>query len=335
MAFRELLGSIEKTTRSRMKDEVVNAGLSYATYLGQIVKNNPSKTAAQVLKRSDVNSFRKKTLGDLRGSLELLLRAGQQSAAKASIADLKQRLSELGIAEPTSYYLSEDYLNAILVDLDKNFNRLETDLRDLVTGAINGVKTPTMKVKGEDLKLHNEVADIREAAARAAVDRAFRRLNIRAEAGTSAAIQRVPTDLQESTYGNLDGEFTKTWWAAGPNPCHFCIELDGQTVPIGKPFKAPPGMRIYRDLMGPGAHPNCQCKLIIRKTGKPTPEDKEPTPPEKASQEAPKPRRVVPKADKVSADAVRKMDESEYQNLVSRIVDLLVSIFSKLFGRNI
>lgn len=112
-------------------------------------------------------------------------------------------------------------------------------------------------------------ADLRQALKQAGLSRTTKAR--RAGLAAVSVANRAYTDMQLALYAQVgeDGVQTieKIWvtnkTAATP-PCAYCTALDGKVVSIEAEFPIPKGLKVYRDLQGPPAHPNCRCRLVPR-----------------------------------------------------------------------
>lgn len=91
----------------------------------------------------------------------------------------------------------------------------------------------------------------------------------RAGLAAVSSANRAYTEMQLAMYAAIenDYEIQKVWVTnqnAATPPCKFCMRLHNQAVAIDKPFPVPRGLGVYYDLQGPGAHPNCRCRLTVR-----------------------------------------------------------------------
>lgn len=98
------------------------------------------------------------------------------------------------------------------------------------------------------------------------------RSTLRAGLSAGVAAQRGYTDALVAAAEELASagfEVRKVWTANTVNhtPCPQCLELHGSEVGLKEDFPMLPGKRAYLNLVGPPAHPNCQCWLTMVVTG--------------------------------------------------------------------
>jgi hypothetical protein len=94
----------------------------------------------------------------------------------------------------------------------------------------------------------------------------------RAGLAAVSAANRSYTDMQIALYTQVAEKYSsraveKVWTTnkeVGSAPCQFCSSLDGAVVAVSKEFPSPAGLKVYVDLQGPPAHPNCKCRLVSR-----------------------------------------------------------------------
>lgn len=106
--------------------------------------------------------------------------------------------------------------------------------------------------------------NLREYKADGLTPEARRRAVLRMRHSAGVAVQRGYTDALISGYGEMAdmGLVLKKVWVARPTACPECARLHGTEVGLTDEF--PRGrLPVYIDLMGPPAHPHCQCQVVI------------------------------------------------------------------------
>lgn len=96
-------------------------------------------------------------------------------------------------------------------------------------------------------------------------EKAARRLMLRVQHSAGIASQRGYTDAMlraADSLAKIGVQVRKVWTATGPNPCPECVNLHGTEVGVHEQFKTI-NTRVYRDLLGPPAHPHCHCTLVL------------------------------------------------------------------------
>lgn len=101
----------------------------------------------------------------------------------------------------------------------------------------------------------NELADT--YAARLHRQRALTIARTEAVSASNAGVQESWQQAQQA--GLVDPETRQEWIAAveSSRTCPACLELDGQRVPLGQPFRS----SVYGPVYRPTAHPQCRCAL--------------------------------------------------------------------------
>jgi len=98
-------------------------------------------------------------------------------------------------------------------------------------------------------------------------EKAMRRLMLRVQHSAGVASQRGFTDAMIRAAASLEKagvSVRKVWTASFINndPCPECRRLHGTEVGVNEQFEVG-ATRVYRDLLGPPAHPHCHCTLVI------------------------------------------------------------------------
>jgi len=110
----------------------------------------------------------------------------------------------------------------------------------------------------EGLRTERQVEDMIDVYMRRLIRR--RALNIaRTETVASAAGGTQESWRQAREAGFIGPEALQEWIAAPESgrTCEWCMELNGQQVPLGSPFES----SYFGTLSGPPAHPSCRCAL--------------------------------------------------------------------------
>lgn len=101
-------------------------------------------------------------------------------------------------------------------------------------------------------------------------DKALRRLRQRLQHSAGVASQRGYTDAMLRAAASLERigvQVRKVWVANFVNnvPCSECRGLHGTEVGLDEQFES--NTRVYRNLLGPPAHPYCRCILVLLVVG--------------------------------------------------------------------
>lgn len=110
--------------------------------------------------------------------------------------------------------------------------------------------------------------NLRDYKVSAQDEKARRRAVFRISHSAGVAAQRGYTDQTIAAYTELEDfgyNLRKVWVAnfVDNTPCPSCVRLHGTSVGLHEFFMDESGPGVYRDLMGPPRHPNCQCKIVV------------------------------------------------------------------------
>lgn len=146
---------------------------------------------------------------------------------------------------------------------------------------------------------------------------AVRRLMLRVQHSAGIASQRGYTDAMIRSGASLEkiGVIVRKMWMANfvnNTPCPECASRHGLEVSLNDQFDSGT-LRVYRDLLGPPAHPHCRCILVLLVVGPDNitePVDMEESPEGDAPEE-------------MSSDDVRKMPKPLFLTLISALGKLI------------
>lgn len=147
-------------------------------------------------------------------------------------------------------------------------------------------------------------------------DKALRRLRNRVAHSAGVASQRGYTDAMVRAAADLEKvgvHVRKIWTANFINhvPCPECQRLHGTEAKISEQF-VKGATRVYRDLLGPPAHPHCHCVLVLLIVG-----------PDNANEEVDLEAPPTPPAREMSSDDVKKMPRNIWVALLLALARLV------------
>lgn len=307
-----LLATLEQRVRSLVTARLRTIVTEYGVYLLSAIKQHPQASATEILSQPAVHTALTTTLSAAHSSVESTIRAGYTAAARAGIHTATADTAALGhttadIGTPTAY------LDTILGDLRRAFDTARLDITDSVRAAHDGTTGQA-------------APPARVLVSTEAVNRAVRRLGVRAGAAASVAVHRGYTEAQNAVYADLAAahptlNLLKRWEVTSANPCPACAALHGTAIAIDQQFDAaatddpstaPPA--VHRDLHGPPRHPNCRCRLSLQ-----------PSPASTALRaEVAKP--TPGQATYLSAAAVRQMPTDQYELLTRFLAAALARV---------
>jgi hypothetical protein len=146
-------------------------------------------------------------------------------------------------------------------------------------------------------------------------EKAQRRLVLRVQHSAGIASQRGYTDAMlraADSLAKIGVQPRKVWAATGPNPCAECINLHGTEKALHEHFETT-RTRVYRDLLGPPAHPHCHCTLVLFLAGADNIT-------EKIDLEAP----VKPAAKEMSSNAVKGLNATVFTGLIAALTRIIM-----------
>lgn len=146
-------------------------------------------------------------------------------------------------------------------------------------------------------------------------EKAARRLLLRVQHSAGIASQRGYTDAMlraADALSKIGVQVRKVWAATGPNPCAECVGLHGTEKALHEQFQTP-RTRVYRDLLGPPAHPHCHCTLVLFFVGADNVT-------EKIDLDAP----VAPAAKEMSSTAVKGLSENVFVALIAALARIIM-----------
>jgi len=295
-----LLRTLEQRVRTLVDAALRAIPAQVGGHLTAQLNAQPDASGAQIVSAPEVHDALVTALDAARGKAEAAIRAGFKAAAQAGIGRAGAQARDLGfdagsITAPTAT------LDAILRDLQTAFDTARLDMLDTVRAGLDDAA-------GSD-------PAARVLIARGALERARRRLSVRASAAAAVAVHRGYTDGQSSVHDALKAahpylRLTKRWEVRSATPCPACAALHGTTVDLDAQFDATAGRtadysppRVWQDLHGPPRHPNCRCRLVL------DPSEASTALRHQAAQPTPG------RAAHLAAADIRRMPEAQYQAL--------------------
>lgn len=327
---------LSQVVRDRVVAHALAAAETFTPYLSQIVANNPFKDASAILSRADVNKALNGALASGREKVKNDLRAGWQAGQLLGVQEARAEFEHLGLDFPPEFAppSSSDYLASVLADVETAFADARSDVHSGVARVFGEVDRNPEGTPNQPLA----VARMRAAAIPDAVSRAVRRCAARNRAAAMVVVPRAANEARLGAYRALrdlrpDLSIHKEWQTTSAEPCPTCKALNGSIWTLDEEFDhgatadarlLPPG--VYRDLLAPPRHPNCQCRLVLVVA----------TAPEALAAELERPlvpaQPEEPETESMTADEVREMPESAYQALVG-FIGSVVSTVRRFLGR--
>ena len=231
--FKSKLGfSLEPLSKAEVDEERVLRGREAAREVGRgiVVPVNPYSVAW--MNERSLN----------------LVKEGITSQQKQVIQDILSENFEKGIRAEDTYKRIKDNIGLTARDFKATQNRralLETQgfKPQVVDKYVDKYRGTLLKKRAQRIARTETIS----AQARGRNDA----WKIAQESGALPAVERV-------------------WIAAPPSsspyrPCETCVDLDGKTAKVGKPYDSLEG-----PIMEPPAHPDCRCSEGLQKAGKPT-----------------------------------------------------------------
>ncbi len=255
------LAAIEERVLTQVGARLSDITNHFGAYLASVLRDGPVITGHELVSRDDIYNTLKTVLDGAQARIEAQIRAGYRASAASARAGTEKTLP--GFTSPPPPAEDPPYLAAIVAALVIAFAVALSDILASIQSAFDGVKgTAAAVVAARILATHT------------AVDRAVRRLGVRARSAVSVAVNRGYTDAQAVV---IDAYMTahpsvpmrKQWVATAADPCPSCRALNGTILPVDAEFDPyvaasdkwrPP--KVWRDLQGPPRHPNCRCRLL-------------------------------------------------------------------------
>lgn len=248
------------------------SGDRYASYVAQIIRNNPNKSVYDILGRSDVQGLADQLTATSLDRTIATLRGAHSLGTTVGVNHLRSEAKALGLSLPPKPVppLTSNYLSAVETDMQSAVNLLGPSLRQATTSTFTDVATQDENATN----LPKDLANRRAARARQEMERAGRRLSNRARAAGSVVASRAYTEaqlthMQEIQEANPGVAIRKVWVTSfGANTCGTCAALHGTVLDLdveydhGQSFTTKPPA-VYQDLNGPPRHPSCNCRVSI------------------------------------------------------------------------
>jgi hypothetical protein len=228
---------------------------------------------------------------------ELLARPDVEAELASALAEAAHAAEDAVVsAWDNSGGVDESVINHLMADIDRQFNALP-HLRSLIRKTHGG---------GEQEVRSAIVSFSREVALRASLTEVMAH-----GAGRTSAVLAAGQEAQ------AQGRVVYKRWRSRrlPTSCHWCLELDGLTIPLRSDFRiylkaadlsgtgrlTHPPKPWHGKLTGPLLHPHCRCWLELV--------------PELVSVQTSQ--QVVARAGFISASSIRAMPEQQYQSMIS------------------
>jgi hypothetical protein len=296
------LRTLDRASRSRLDALMTSSLRVFSRFAASVVLRNPSYNVDTLFQRPDV----------LR-SLEHALGMSRERALR----QVSWAWAHLG-GPPGS-----GYLEALLSDVMEAFDQEQRELPGRLTRAAQQVA----RVSSDHPRV--DTARARADAVSAEADRLASRLSMRSGMAVSSAITRAPAQALLDADEQRGPGWRKMWVAdfSGRNvPCATCQWLHGTVVDAPFPHGGPPGARsapVFEDLMGPGRHPYCHCRLQLVPPVRGRPADEAP------------PTVKAPRPVYIRSSDVRAMPKPRYDLLVAflrRSLNRLGAVVERLAG---
>jgi hypothetical protein len=248
-----------------------------------VVRNNPGRSAQEVLYRPDVLRAIDEALATAHRELAELIGAGYQASMRLARTGVRAEIASWGYPPPDVELWPSRYLDAVLGDLDRAADRAKTALLHLAGEAYRGVVPPLSyrEVPGGVPNVPAALGQLRALAVSAAITRALDGLARSGQAGAVVLVTRAQTEIFQAGYQQFAQQHPtlrvgKQWQTTSVKPCATCRWLNGTVVGLDQQFShqsigsTPP---VYRDLFGPPRHPNCSCRtrLVVMSVSNATP----------------------------------------------------------------
>lgn len=346
------LAALDTTARNRVGPTITEAFNTLTPYLRVVVANNPGLTPIQVLARQDVVAQLDRTFEALLAQLQLQIDDAATAARVLALNAARAQLENLDMPlAGTPAVLDSGYLADVKARLAVAMRETRIDLHDTIVAAIERVPVPPSYHEDATRGVVNVPqahGAARGAAVPDAVNSVLADLALRGQLGVSAATQRAYSEASADAYRMAgtqhDAELGKMWvanYANGHVPCPSCAALSGQVARLDTEFFIPRWVKrtfkLFGQLMGPPAHPNCQCKIVpCVLQASPPPSTVRPTviqvaPADTELQEAATVT-PVPLPALVSASDIRAMTPSTFVKLLAALLTLLANLLRKYHG---
>lgn len=208
-----------------------------------VMKNNPKKTAAQILSRADVQEVLRAPYEEAAKKSEDLLKQAWSEAEALSVKHAKAEFGLIG-AEWVDHATDTALLDALVKDLHSNAKAM----RSRYTEAMKDTSNAKARMEG------TAADSIR-----------------RARYSLQQAVWGVASQVKDTAAENAG--LNKMWVAVmDGNTCSHCKALHGMVIGPGEQFPHDAGdttLATYKGtLFGPPRHPNCRCVLVATKQKK-------------------------------------------------------------------
>lgn len=253
--------ALEARARTDVVEQIEKATAAYAGYLAAVITDGGETDGTTLLSRADLHQALTMLLDAAHRNVAETLTVAYTAATEVARAATIKQFAALGHDVPTDLGDLGSTLSALLLDVDRAFGNVQTDIQ-------NGVRTAFDGVTGDD------PTPARVLATHAALRRATAGLRLRLAASTSTAVHQGARDAQTAVFSNYAAMHTyaqvkKQWVVTSNNPCGMCEALDGTEVGLNDEFDrtaTTEGTKlrpVYLDLQGPPRHPNCRCQIEL------------------------------------------------------------------------
>lgn len=332
---RTALRAVEDEARLQGERAFRALDTTFLSHLKLVVKNNPSKTATEILARPDVVSALTTAVTSSTRRAQTAIRSSAVAAQRLALQHLGEEFNVYGlpIGDLETEYI-DGYVEAVLGDLGRNIETFTNEMINNIHNVWNGPSVASLyEAQGGAINVPVEEAKQRSERIVGVVSRTRRTLELRTSLGVSTTINRAYTDTQQMAYQTLsvEGIEVRKMWVAnfvGNTPCKHCRDLHGTIVGLAEEFPHGDGsLRVYGDLQGPGRHPSCRCRLVLMIDQSLTRSN---VTPETMTQAARREDRVP---QYLSSNDVRQMEESRFASLIAVFASLLNRLKAKFRKR--
>lgn len=243
-------------------------------HLQAVIRNNPTRTMAEIFDRADVQAALQAAYGDAYQSARASIESAYADGTRIGLRQATSEMDLYGLPRVrTDIPGTTPYLEHVLSDLERNAQSAHGRLAASGARAFGDVPQPASYRQDPGGVTNVQMAQARERAlaVRRAVQRETRDLARRAAAGASVIATRALGDAKRAVYQTTAADthrmIRKIWVCSFRNSCAICSALHGTVVDISDQFPenvtfAATSTRVYEDLQAPPRHPWCGCQLI-------------------------------------------------------------------------
>jgi hypothetical protein len=256
----EILAGIEQRVVDQVAARLSDITNHFGAYLGSVIREQAPLTGTELVSRHDVHNTLTTILNGAQARIETTVRAGYKAGGSAARKSAAEDLPGHSLPPPPE---DDPYLTGLISALTIAFAAALLDILDSVRDAYDSV-----------VGIAAAVVAARVLATHRTLDRAVRRLGVRARSTATVAVHRGYTNSQTAAYASYQQAhpalpIRKQWTVTSTNPCPTCRALHGVTIGIDEQFDGQAGAtttyrppRVWRDLAGPPRHPHCRCRLV-------------------------------------------------------------------------